>query len=122
MKNSRGADRKITDDAKELVFELIRRVFTSSDLTEDLFAHSLQQGLISQMIPIWYRHRNCVVHGGGCFPNDLQYCDRTRDQFIKCKKANDEIKAKHNIRNDLTDGYVIYLRDIVKIILNKELN
>ena len=49
--------------AQELVFELIRTVFNSAGLPENLYSHNLNQGLVHQLIPIWYRHRNCLVHG-----------------------------------------------------------
>lgn len=124
IKNRRGVDREIPEknNAKELVFEHIRRIFTSSNIGENCFSQGLQQGLIGEMIPIWYRHRNCVVHGGGCFPNDPNFCDLTLDQFVNCKKANDEIISNKGVRNDFTDGYLNALQETVKIVLSKELN
>ena len=122
IKNNHGNDRKIQDDAKELVLELIRQVFTSSGLTENFLTNGLEQGLISEMVPIWYRHRNCVVHSGGCFPNNREHCDIAKQQYINCKKANDEIISKNGTRNNFTDGYLRALRETVKTILNKELN
>lgn len=124
MKNRKGIDREIPEknNAKELVFEHIRRVFTSSSIGESCFSQGLQQGLIGEMIPIWYRHRNCVVHGGGCFFNDPNFCDITKDQFLNCKKANDEIISNKGVRNDFTDGYLNALQETVKIVLRKELN
>ena len=34
------------------------------------------------MIPVWYRHRNCISHHGGCRPDDPNHCYRTSPQFV----------------------------------------
>ncbi len=65
------------------------------------------------MIPIWYQHRNCVVHNGGCFPNDPNLCKNS-----DCKAAHDEIINNKIFR----DEYLISLRETVKIVINSELS
>lgn len=119
LKNRQGQDRQIQDEAEPLVSELLR---SELNISNQIFATGLSQGLITQMIPIWYRHRNCVVHGGGCFASDTMFCDRSKDKFINCKLAHDEIINIHGIRDDFTDGYIRALRDIVSLIISKELN
>ena len=121
VKNTRGVNRKIQNDAKELVFELIREVFTSSSMSNSTFAMGLNQGLIDEMIPIWYRHRNCVVHGGGCFHDDPDFCKIDKDQWVNCKNAHDEIISVHGVRNSFNDGYLRALDDTVKKIIDFEI-
>ena len=74
--NNEHKVRKIQDDAKELVFELLREDL-SNHYSETSFSFNLKQGKISELIQIWYRHRNCVVHRGACTPNDATFCSRT---------------------------------------------
>lgn len=108
--------------SQELVFELIRTVFTSASLPENLYSNNLSQGLIHQLIPIWYRHRNCVVHGGGCFADDGNFCDRSDNRYINCNAAHNEIVSSNNgIRNAFNDGYLRALRETVKNVLRAEL-
>lgn len=102
--------------AKELVFELIREAFLASGLTDTLFSNNLNQGSIGEMIPIWYMHRNCAAHNGGCFNDDPSYCKRNSSRFVNCKKAHDEVIT---IGDDL---YFRALNDTVKIIINYEIS
>lgn len=101
--------------AKELVFELIREAFNNYGLTDTMFSHNSNQGSIAEMIPIWYRHRNCAAHNGGCFHEDASYCKRNSNQFINCKNAHDEV---WNIGDD---SYFGALNTTVKIIINHEI-
>lgn len=120
-KNRRNQNRAIRDIAVELVFELFRETFSSGSTNENFLANHLAQGEISKIIPIWYRHRNCVVHGGGCFPNDTLFCLPNDDKFINCKIAHDEIVNNFNSRNRFTDKYLSSLERATNWIISTEI-
>jgi hypothetical protein len=80
----------IENTAVSLVTELIRQTYISFNLKN--LADILQNGSID----IWYRHRNCTDHTGGCFSSDSNYCDRKNDRFIKCKQDHDNNNVKLN--------------------------
>jgi len=107
--NKKHEARKIRDDAKELVFELLREDL-STIYSETSFSFNLKQGKISELIQIWYRHRNCVVHRGACLPNDATSCSRINPQYVCCKNAYDEM-----VQSRASDGYLNSLQDIVRI-------
>lgn len=87
---NRNGKSKIENNAVSLVTELIRQTYISFNLKN--LADILQNGSID----IWYRHRNCTDHTGGCFPSDSNYCDRKNDRFIKCKQDHDNGNVKLN--------------------------
>lgn len=120
-KNRKNQDRAIRDRAAvELVFELFRETFSSGSTNDNFLASHLAQGQISKIIPIWYRHRNCVVHGGGCFPNDVTFC-LPKDEFMNCKIAHDEIVNNFSLRDRFTDEYLGSLERATNRIISSEI-
>lgn len=87
---NRNGKPTIENTAVSLVTELIRQTYISFNLKD--LADILQNGSID----IWYRHRNCTDHTGGCFSSDSNYCDRKNDRFIKCKQDHDNNNIKLN--------------------------
>lgn len=123
MLNKHGKQRKIQDDAIQQVTELLRRIFKLNNLSaSSSCACGLTQGHIKEQIAIWYRHRNCMVHCGGCFPDDSIYCNRVEDKFVNCKRAYDEILTKHGCCEIFEDQYLRNLRDIVRDVISNEVN
>lgn len=88
--NSKGKPIIIEDKAVSLVTELIRQAYLSFNSKN--LANILQNGSID----IWYRHRNCTGHKGGCFPSDPNYCDRNNDKYKNCKQDHDNGDVKLN--------------------------
>lgn len=119
--NRRGQARTIQDDAEELVLELIRRTFLGAQLSEGSFSSELQQGLIQQQVAIWYRHRNCMVHTGGCFSDDAVHCDQSIAKYVNCKQAHDEIIQGRGIRGIFEDQYLRNLRETASLIIANQL-
>ena len=119
--NRSGAPRSVAYTAEDQVLEYIRRDLRQHGIGDSTYAVGLQQGLISEQIPIWYRHRNCVVHGGGCFPDDPSFCDRTKSKYVNCWRANDEIVAAHGKRELFTDTYFKNLQALAQVMLSYEL-
>jgi hypothetical protein len=70
---------------------------------------------------VWYRHRNCVAHHGGCSPADPSVCDTDSDRHLNCRAAHDEVVAKHGSRTLGTDGYLSGLSSTVEMVLAAEL-
>lgn len=92
--NKKGHPQFIQDRAEELVFEYLRETKILSSNVE-------------QQIPIWYRNRNCVVHSGGCLPNDQKHCNPNDNKHKNCKKAYEEMISIGS------DSYLTKLRDVV---------
>jgi len=112
--NRKGKTQKITT-ASELVFELLRRVLPPRHIGESSYASNLCQGLLSQQVPIWYRRRNCAVHGGGCLcRNPNLRCRGT--QYVNCRAAREEAT------NAGFDWYLRSLQDVTESILASELD
>jgi hypothetical protein len=101
--NRKGQPRQIPDEAEPLVFELIRRTLVG--WSERGMAGRVEQSSFAELVAIWYRHRNNMVHGGGCFPDDPAFCLRDKDQYIRCKRAHDEIIKQSGYRDLFTDHY-----------------
>jgi hypothetical protein len=80
MLNRNGAPHLVTDQAEALVTELLRRVHVARNVSQ-----ALGLGHLFDLVPIWYRHRNCIVHAGGCRPEDPAHCHRHKEQFVRCR-------------------------------------
>jgi len=119
-KNRKGRDRRIEDYAEQIVFEHLRREFTTHNLSR-LARYGLQHEDIVDQVRIWYRHRNCLAHSGGCFPQDSNFCDRNSPKHVNCRKAHEEIIAGRGVRDLGTDGYLSRLIDTVRNLVLWEL-
>lgn len=118
MTGGAGKPLLIENQAEQLVFELLRECWAGQPFTE---SQNLNQSAVEELVPIWYRHRNCVGHGGGCFPNDPQFCDTKIVKFSKCKAAHLEETKKYGKRELLADGYLASLETAVRTVVLKEL-
>jgi len=105
----------IKPQAEQLVFELLRSTLAPQSLSPRAFGTPFEE-----LVPIWYRHRNCVVHGGGCFPHDASFCLRTEDKYVRCKQAHDEVVEKHGKRDRVNDTYLQALRQTALLIVEAE--
>ncbi|AFE03984.1 hypothetical protein COCOR_01283 [Corallococcus coralloides DSM 2259] len=113
--NGKGLPRTIQDQAEEIVFELLRRTLAHRGYAESSFSSNLEQGKISELIPIWYRRRNCVAHGGDCLcRNPGLSTEQTK--FKNCKRARDKVTL------ETMDPYVDTLRSITWRIVDSELD
>jgi hypothetical protein len=117
VKNLRGQDRRIEErDAEGHVIELLRQVLSRKGLNENSFASDIEQGTLSQQVPLWYRRRNCLAHG-----DDDCLCrnpDRAvaKDKFVNCRRARDEmVRAGH-------DMYLPSLQSVVEAAIYAELD
>jgi hypothetical protein len=114
----KGKPLVIEDKAEQLVFELLRSA------TPRIAPRSLTgpiKGSFDDVVPIWYRHRNCVVHGGGCFPADTSFCSRTDLKYVRCKTAHDEVEAAaQGPRSRQNDPYLQSLQFAVSDVLRRE--
>ncbi len=115
IKNRKGKERHIQDTAEELVFELLRERL-SPKFGEMSFASGLSQGSISDQIGIWYRRRNCVVHGSQCLCRDPSLQLWNNPKYANCKRARDEISSQTD------DGYLRSLKEVTEIIISLELS
>jgi hypothetical protein len=115
----KGTSLLIEDHAEQLVFELLRSTMASHVSPTGVGGH-LKQGSFEELVPIWYRHRNCVVHGGGCFPSDPAFCLRTDPKYVKCREAHEEMVAKNGSRDRLNDEYLAALREAAIWIVGAE--
>lgn len=108
-KNRKGHPRKIQDCAEELVFEYLRaNKILNIPMDRELLYPSTEE-----QIPIWYRNRNCVVHGGGCFSDNSTFCNQCDAKYRNCKSAYNETLSKHGMVEIGIDPYLKTLRDVV---------
>lgn len=115
MTSPKGKPLAIEPKAEQLVFELLRSTFVPQSLSPRAFGTPFEE-----LVPIWYRHRNCVVHGGGCFPDDAAYCLRTDQKYIQCRHAHEEVIAKHGSRDPVSDTGLQALRHTTLLIVQAE--
>lgn len=118
--SSQGTPLTIDPQAEQLVFELLRSTLAPQDVSHAAFGNHLDQGTFEELVPIWYRHRNCVVHGGGCFPDDASFCLRHHPRYVACRNAHLEMVGQHKLRAHLNDQYLIALRETAILIVRSE--
>jgi hypothetical protein len=112
--NRKGELRAIQDNAEELVLELLRSTFIPRKMSNSSFARDLEQGLLSQQIPIWYRRRNCITHGSECLCR-APTLPITKEKYVNCLNARNE-----SIKKGI-DMYLDTLQDATKFLLYAEI-
>jgi hypothetical protein len=105
--------------AESLVFELLRSVM-AGHVAPNALGGRLTQGTFEGLVPIWYRHRNCMVHGGGCLPDDSSFCLRTDAKYVNCRLAHEEVTTRNGPRDRLNDEYLRALRDTTTWVVQAE--
>ena len=115
MTSPKGKPLVIDTQAEQLVFELLRSTLAPQSVSGRAFGMPFDE-----LVAIWYRHRNCVVHGGGCFPDDASFCLRTDQKFVQCRRAHEEVVAKHGGRDQVTDTCFQALRQTAVLLLQTE--
>ena len=90
---------------KDKVRELVRYYLSRSSGLRQIFSEKDRVLTRSDdLIAIWHRHRNCMMHSGGCFYLDAKICDPKNANYLLCKKSKNAIlkNAKEcTIHNDL---------------------
>ena len=118
----------ISSSAEKQVYELIRRVCAQHNLSETSHYYG-KEYKISDMIPIWYRRRNCIAHGGEegecwCYPNpsigkpSLGRGNNLEMKLALCEQAHNEVLAQPD---GPIDGYLRNLERVVRDVLFAEL-
>jgi hypothetical protein len=115
MTSPKGTPLVIQAQAEQLVFELLRWTLAPKAASGRAFGTPFEE-----LVPIWYRHRNCVAHGGGCFPDDASFCLRTDQKFVRCRRAHEDVIAKHGGRDHITDTCFQALRQTALLVLQAE--
>jgi hypothetical protein len=104
--------------ADERVFEYMRRVIASAPIDFNYRSEMNQHGW-AELVGIWYRHRNCMAHQGGCVPEDSSHCRNGDAKCRSCRAAREEMIEKHG--DSGIDDYRRALRDIAQFCLAHEL-
>jgi hypothetical protein len=115
--NRHGLICQLNDETQPLVTEMLRRVYTAMNV-------SMSCGLahLFDLIPIWYRHRNCIAHRGGCRPDDPSHCYRDKPQFIACRDMHLLVVNRSNMqRGRHSDQLLRDLESAVKFAIIHEL-
>jgi hypothetical protein len=118
MVNRSGAPRYVTDQAEALVTELLRRVHVARNVSP-----ALGLGHLFDLVPIWYRHRNCIAHGGGCRPEDPTHCHRDKEQFVQCRDVHCKVVERNGMpRGRHADELLRTLESAVGLAVIQELH
>jgi hypothetical protein len=78
---------------KDYVRELIRDFKEQNKFIDDTFSKAIPElnGKMEDLLTIWYNHRNCAVHDGGCNKNVLpkckELCSITTKKYIQKQKG-----------------------------------
>ncbi len=94
--NRRKIPRVIQDNAEDIVGEHIRQVFLAKKISKTFINAGQQHTDVINMIPIWYRRRNCVAHRGSCIPADVSVCDPMSKKHQVCNQALNEVIKLNN--------------------------
>jgi hypothetical protein len=119
IRSKKGKPQHIEDHAEALVFELLREKFSTANFSLGS-GRNLAQGSVEQLIAIWYRHRNCAGHRGGCFSSDPQFCLPNDAKFLNCNKAHCEMVARSGTRTLLSDEYLGALEETARFVVMME--
>jgi len=98
----------------EMVYEYLRQTISSWNVDFN-YASQVQQSDWRQLADIWYQHRNCMAHAGGCFPHDPSLCDPNVPKQAGCRAARDETVQAG------IDHYLSILADTASHCLSSEL-
>lgn len=112
-----------TKDNKPTIKDKVREF-----IRENIGANNLLAGILNELtskldklddiLTIWYRHRNCMVHSGGCQPNNKAVCKASPDYEL-CNSKHFEILKANGKREVYNDVYLLKLQETVRcIILN----
>jgi hypothetical protein len=104
--------------ARQVVFEYMRRTIAAAPVDFN-FRTEMDQHTWAQLVSIWYRHRNCMAHQGGCLPDDPSHCRVDDGRYRACKAARDEMAKKHGHPD--VDSYRRALREVVRHCVAHEL-
>lgn len=86
----------------QLVFEYLRCVLPGLPIRFP-FALAARNASLKDSVAIWYRHRNCLVHHGGCFPDDPRCRDSKDRKHVQCRAARNAMAHR--------DGDADFFRD-----------
>jgi hypothetical protein len=75
----------------EVVFEYLRQTVGQWHVNFN-YGSQVKQSDWRDLVTVWYAHRNCLAHDGGCRPQDPAQCDQNPAR-VRCRAAHDETSA-----------------------------
>lgn len=117
--NKQGRPVKVGTQASPLVTQLIRRSFAGD--VSHVWDVAGQRISLDDLVPIWYRHRNCVGHRGRCSPDDLALCERGSGVHERCRAMHEQIVALRGVRSRANDSCLMTLEDVTRLVIFRTL-
>lgn len=113
-KNTINNNPTIKDKVRELLRENLN---LNKFLFNILNPKNLEIEKIDDLITIWYRHRNCMVHSGGCQPLNESVCKIKSPDYKLCNLKHYEILKNHLERDIINDIYLIKLQETARCLI-----
>lgn len=82
--NTKGKPVKL--GAERMVLELINNIYQSKNRNPEFNVNNKTYSVL-EMTTMWYQHRNCTAHKGGCNFSNLTQCDTTKTKIMKCRNC-----------------------------------
>lgn len=92
--NKKKHVRKINDNARILVSELIREFIVNENRDKVKVKTNFELKNIEDRITVWYQRRNCTAHRGKCCYGDNTICKDENKKMQLCRQAYDEMNKK----------------------------
>ncbi len=115
--NKEGQQKRVGKGIEAQVHEYLRRRLSGAGVDLN-FRSEVDQHEWGQLLRIWNRHRNCMAHQGGCFPDDPALCLRNDRRHKACRAAREEVLEKYGS----ADPYRRALRETVSHCIEAELS
>jgi hypothetical protein len=111
---------KYNPTTKDFVRELVRYYMKNNSHINSSITNNSLVNNPDDLLTIWYRHRNCLVHSGGCRPNDILYCKISKPDYETCNKAHNHIFSVNKSRTIDNDDYFNLLKQTIRLFLFDE--
>jgi len=119
--NKKGKPIPVSNQAEDFVRHHLHLLYHTTAHSPEYKVGNRKTFNLDSLVAIWYRHRNCMSHSGGCTPSDCAQCVRGDPKYDNCRAAHDDVVAAHGTRNVDIDDFLSALHMTVRLVLRDEL-
>lgn len=119
LRNRKGRLRTIQDESEAIVTEHIRRSHKILSLAPSFLVNGVRISRI-ELVPVWYRRRNCVAHRGKCGFGEPRMCLNQDPKYVACHEAHKRLNAPGQLFRSPADRVLEELRAVAELVMQAE--